>query len=517
MGKQFMKINRSSVATLLTVFSFALISPAAPSQVVGQTPKDQPPAKNEGPTEEKDSASKQDKDADAKSKDDSKVLAIVGGDIHTVSREVIRSGTILVKDGKITAVGQNVEIPEGAETIDAKGLQITPGFIALEMSRVGVDSNVSGSNKLEDSLDPFDRNITLALGVGITTGCVATSGSSRGQRSREPEDIFLGLEPDTEQLIGELDQSELDYGVAESLCPCCGLPILPTDPITDPTPRDISASGTAVIKMTFGRLDGMLVDEDAFYDVSRGSLTGALNRHTWRQQIAKARKYLDDVAKHEKATKAGKKENPPRKSVDDALLKLVRGESRLRISAESVSEIRDMVELAEELDYKLTLQGASEAWLVPDLLAENDVTVTMTPRSRRRSRLGEEATTGSWVEMPRVLEETGVPFAITALSNSISLNGLAGRDLTSLPLEAAFAVRGGASESEALKAITLTPATMLGLQDRIGSIEVGKDADLLLLDGSPLDYRTYVQQALVNGEVVYQRDRERAYPVFERR
>ena len=175
-----------------------------------------------------------------------------------------------------------------------------------------------------------------------------------------------------------------------------------------------------------------------------------------------------------------------------------------------------MIELSDELGYKLCLQGVTEGWLVSDLLAEHDVSVSITPRSRRNARLGEEATSGSWVEMPRVLQEAGVPFAVAALTSSISLNGLAGRDLTSLPLEAAFAVRGGCSEAEALKAITLTPAKIFRLHDRIGTIEVGKDADLLILDGSPLDYRTYVQTAIVNGGIAYQRDRDRAYPVFEK-
>ena len=85
------------------------------------------------------------------------------------------------------------------------------------------------------------------------------------------------------------------------------------------------------------------------------------------------------------------------------------------------------------------------------------------------------------------------------------MNGLAGRDLTSLPLDAAFAVRGGADEKTALKAITITPARMLGLEDRIGSLEEGKVPDILVLNGSPLGYHTYVEQAVVAGKVPYDR------------
>ena len=175
-----------------------------------------------------------------------------------------------------------------------------------------------------------------------------------------------------------------------------------------------------------------------------------------------------------------------------------------------------MIDLAKELGYKLALQNVVEGWLVADLLAENDVLVTVTPRTRRQARKGEEDRSGSWIELPRVLQDSGVPFAVTPLADAISLNGLAGRDLTSLSLEAAFAVRGGASDAEALKSITLTPAKMMGLDSQIGSIEVGKDADLLILDGPPLDYKSYVETAIVNGRVVYKRSEDRAYPVFTR-
>ena len=109
-----------------------------------------------------------------------------------------------------------------------------------------------------------------------------------------------------------------------------------------------------------------------------------------------------------------------------------------------------------------------------------------------------------------------MPFTVAPLGNSVSLDGLPGRDLTSIALEAAFAVRGGCSEATALEALTIVPARMMGLADRIGSIEEGKDADLLILDGNPLDYRTYVEKAVIGGKVYYDRKRENIYPVGPR-
>ena len=107
--------------------------------------------------------------------------------------------------------------------------------------------------------------------------------------------------------------------------------------------------------------------------------------------------------------------------------------------------------------------------------------------------------------------------AVCPLSASVSLDGIPGRDLTSLALEAAFAVRGGCSEQTALAGLTIVPAKLLGLADRLGSIEEGKDADLLILDGQPLDYRTYVEKAVVGGKVYYDRARDRIYPDAVRR
>ena len=509
------KVQRFSSACVLFASCLFLLVECA-------TAVAQPPARRGFSGEMRRGTPSQTEQTEEKKKEEPKkpkeIVAVVGGDIITIARETVRGGTILIEDGKITEVGQRVEIPESAKRIDATGKTITPGFIAIEMSGVGLTSGTDPA-KYTDSLDPFDRNISLSLSVGITTGCIELrEGGGFGRRGRGEDfpitERFLGFDPDEKELAA-YDESKSDFGEYVSLCQCCGLPILPTEPITNAPPTAITPSKSAVIKMSFGKLDGMLVTASPFLDLTPGSLSGALNQHNWREQLAKARKYLVDQAEHEKATAAGKRQTPPRKPVSDEVLRLVKGEIALRIAANTVSDIRDMINLSKELDYKLVISGAAEAWVIPEELSEANVQVVMTPRSRRQPRFGEEATTGTWIEMPRVLEATGVPFALSTLSNSISLNGLAGRDLTSLPLEAAFAIRGGASTRGALAALTITPATMLGLDKRIGTIEPGKDADLLIFSGDPLDYRTYVETALVDGRVVYERKVDRVLPDHE--
>ena len=454
------------------------------------------------------------------------ILAIVGGDIITVTRERIRGGTILIEGGKITAVGQDVKVPEGATKIDAVGKTVTPGFVAVDVGRMGLATGGGSSSdrnaKVFDTLDPFDRNLSLGLGIGITTACVEIRAGGFGFGRRGVSDgfpiteRFLGFDPDIEENDAIVETAQRDYGPFVSLCKCCGLPIIPTEPIENTPEAPATQQKSVVLKMSYGKLEGMLVSESAFLDMTPGSMSGALGEYSWREQIAKAKKYLLDQASHEKVIASGKKEQPPRKPVSDEVLRLVKREIPLRIAANTVSDIRDQINLSKELGYKLVLTGAAEAWVIPEELAEAGTEVVYTPRRRRAPRFGEEQTSGTWIEMSRVLEKTGVPFALTALSNAMSLDGIAGRDLSSLPLEAAFAVRGGASEKTALAALTITPAKMLGLEKRIGSIEVGKDADILLLDGSPLDYRTYVETAIVNGRVAYKRAEVRILPVYSK-
>ena len=509
-----------------------------------QTPKKRRPSRKR--VQDK-SDSKDDKKSDEKKKSDDKksddkkeekksdVTAIVGGNIHTVSGPVIREGTILIEEGKILKVGQDIEVPEGAKVIDAKGKTITPGFVAISMQGIAIRSTPSGKDKLEDAFDPFDRNLKYALGVGITTGCVQLGGARGGFRRRagEPEQMFPGIEKPNEEFVTE---SMLDYGDENtSLCPCCGLPILPTEALDEITPAPAAApkSGkSAVIKLSYGNVDAMLMKENAFYSLSTANLTGALNRHNWRLNIKRTRELIEAQSKNdkEKLATASKPKTSSSKSstakktatkrlpkVNEELKALLNGETKMRVRADSVGQIRSMVQLAEELGYEIIIEGGTEAWVIAKELGASEVGVIYTPRRRRNARKGFEDSSGSFVESPKLFQETGVPFSVAALSNSISMGGLAGRDLSSLPLEAAFAVRGGADERKALEAITLTPAKMMGLDDRIGSIEEGKDADILILNGGPLDYRTYVEHAIVAGKVSYDRAKDKVLPVYDRK
>jgi imidazolonepropionase-like amidohydrolase len=119
------------------------------------------------------------------------------------------------------------------------------------------------------------------------------------------------------------------------------------------------------------------------------------------------------------------------------------------------------------------------------------------------------APSGSNLENGAILKQAGVRFAIIPPSTSFtsSTGGIAGRDLMTLPLEAAFAISGGLDEQTALEAITITPAQLLGIADRVGSLQPGKDADIIILDGNPFHYNTFVQTTIINGQVLYEKEK----------
>lgn len=442
------------------------------------------------------------------------ITAVVGADIYTVTRGVIRGGTLLIQDGKILKVGNDVSIPEGAIRIEAKGKIVTPGFVSISATGVAVGSLGGGGGgpptpgagpaaqgKFADALNPFDRNIQFCLATGITTANIEVAGGPGGRFGRDTDD---------DPVPEPLDDTRV--------CPCCGMTIIDTQPIGPAPPSDRTPRRTAVVKMTFGDLPNMLVKETPFYHVSAGAFSGAMNRHQWRETIKRTKQAIKDrAATAASGEEAGDAPSGGRRgATSDDMVKLVEKKIPLRTEAYSAEQIRDAIALAKELDYLLVLDGVHEAWLVAPELSSAKVQTVLTPRSRRRPQPGRDDSSGSSIETSGFLEKAGVPFAVTPLSNSVSLDGLPGRDLTSLPLEAAFAVRGGCKEATALEALTIVPARMLGLADRIGSLEEGKDADLLILDGNPLDYRTYVEKAVIGGKVYYDRMREMIYPVGPR-
>ena len=184
--------------------------------------------------------------------------------------------------------------------------------------------------------------------------------------------------------------------------------------------------------------------------------------------------------------------------------------------ANDVDAIRQGLEIARAVGKGVVLSQPTSAWLVPDEIAATDSMVILSPRSRVSPDPKDPETTGTNLATAAILAAAGVPVAVTCPSGmfggaGVGTGGILGQDLNTPQVDAAFCVRGGLDNRKALRTLTLDAARAIGAEARIGSLEAGKDADVLILDGDPLHYATFVTVAVVNGKVVYEKAKEPLY------
>jgi len=185
-------------------------------------------------------------------------------------------------------------------------------------------------------------------------------------------------------------------------------------------------------------------------------------------------------------------------------------------SASDVASIREALEIAKMFGKGVVIQKPTSAWLVPDEIAATGSSVIISPRTRLPADPKNPDRTGTNIASAAILAKAGVPIAVTCPSGrfgggGVGTNGILGQDLNTPNVDAAYAVRGGLENRKALRTLTLDAANIMGVGDRIGSLEAGKDADILILDGDPLHYSTFVTTAIVNGKVVYEKGKEALY------
>jgi imidazolonepropionase-like amidohydrolase len=272
------------------------------------------------------------------------------------------------------------------------------------------------------------------------------------------------------------------------------------------------ATGNAAAKLSFGAVDALVLKENLFESISY-SRSNPSGRRRFRESLERVRGYVRELEVFEDQQR---RRDPDARKPDDRwiqgdyrrALRLIRKEAAARASAGSAQDLLELAELASHYGFRLVVEGAHEGWSVARELARAGVAAVITPRAQIDRDERSNRPNGSTIENARILHQHGVPFAIVPESTFISTGGLAGRDLLHLPMEAAFAVRGGLSDDAAERAITIDAARILGIDHRVGSIEIGKDADLIVTDGELLHYMTHVRWAIVNGRIAYDKAKD---------
>ncbi|PKV93825.1 imidazolonepropionase-like amidohydrolase [Amycolatopsis echigonensis] len=385
--------------------------------------------------------------------------AIVGGYVVPVGAAPIEGGTVLIEDGRITQVGTeaDVEVPEDAELVDASGCWVLPGFIDAH-AHLGVHEDGEGwagndTNEMTDpngarfravdGIDPYEPGFDDALAGGVTSVVIKPgSGNPIGGQT-------IGVKT--------WGRSILDMTFAEQVS----------------------------VKSALGENPKRVYGEKKVTPSTRLGVAAIL-----REAFTKARNYQ---AKREHAQTEGKPFETD--LTNETLAKVLDGELYWDQHVHRADDMVTAIRLADEFGYKLVINHGTEGHLIADLLAERDIPVILGPLFTTKSKVELRNRT---LRSAGILARAGVKIAITTDHPVIPINFLV--------YQAALAVKDGLDPETALKALTLHPAQMLGLDDRIGTLTPGLDADVVVWSGDPLDVMNRAMRVFVRGREVYHFD-----------
>jgi imidazolonepropionase-like amidohydrolase len=383
--------------------------------------------------------------------------------IVTVSGADIENGSILIRDGKIEAVGTTVNTPPGAQQIEGRGLSVYPGMIdaGTSMGLVEVPQGAAGTVDLSETgelnpnakafiaINPHSAHIAVTRVDGVTnTLSSPTGGLISGQAA------FINL-----------------LGTSQ---------------------REMALVPYAALVISYPRISGGGGGFGGQQQATNLSETLTANE----RQVERIRKMFRDAEAYGRAHEAYTKDRTlPRPDLDVVLQPLVpyvRGERPVIFRADREAEIRGALKFADEMKLKPIILGGNDAWKVAGLLREKNVPVILTGVFELPSR--EDDPYDLFYENAAKLQQAGVRFCIST--------GDTGPEVRNLPLYAGMAAAYGLSKADALKAVTLYPAQILNVADQLGSIDAGKIANLVITDGDLLEIRTHIRYLFIDGRQV---------------
>tara|TARA_R110002072_G_scaffold10569_28_gene49229 strand:+ start:14160 stop:15629 length:1470 start_codon:yes stop_codon:yes gene_type:complete len=269
-----------------------------------------------------------------------------------------------------------------------------------------------------------------------------------------------------------------------------------------------TVQGSEVAKLKRGHIKDLVIGSRPLQSMSYSKSSPA-GKRSLREKFDGAAAYIREYKQWELDVRSNKDLKEPKKSgVDSGALSVLLGQARALFNADDRTDLLEIAKLAQRYEFRPVIDGCREGWTVAADLGRAGATAIITPRERRSQDESIMAEGGSSIENAAILYASGVDIAIIPGTKGVSLDGIAGRDIMHLPIEAAFAIRGGLPEDAALAAITTVPARLLGVSHRVGRIEVGMDADFIVTDGDVLHYATFVQWAVIDGEIIYDKEDE---------
>ena len=394
-------------------------------------------------------------------------FAIVGARLVPVSGPVIENGTVVIQGGRIAAVGAGVSVPAGAERIEGKGLSVYPGMFdaatGLGLAEIGQGANATvdiaeiGTNNANAKaflgVNPHSSHVNVTRVNGITTVMAAPTG---------------GL------IAGQATVINLNGSTQAEMA------IVPTAALVINFPRITLGGGFGG---GFGGFGGQQID-----------FNEAVRRRD--QQIEELKKIFTAAENHARSMEAYEKDKtlpaPETNLALEALVPYVRGLKPIVFPAERERDIRAIAKFVADMKVRGIIRGGQEAWKVADDLKRNNISVIFTNIYNLPVR--DDDPYDFLFEGPSKLQKAGVKFAIST--------GDSGAENRDLPYHAGLASAYGLPKEEALKAVTIYPAEIYGLSDRIGSLEAGKMANVVVTDGDVLDPRTNIKYMFIGGRMI---------------
>lgn len=392
------------------------------------------------------------------------LYAIRNARIMTVSGADIENGTVVIRDGKIEAVGVNVTSPSGAQVIEARGLWVYPGMMDAGTS-LGLVEVGQGAPGTVDTSEVGDLNPNAKAIYAINPHS-AHFGVTRVDGVTNAVSIPLGgLIAGQAAIINLAGTNQFEMAV------------VPMAALVINYPRSSTGGGGGF-----------------FTELQQTNLSETLANAA--RQVDQIRRMLRDAEAYGRAQDASAKDKnlprPDRNVVLESLVPYVRGERSVIFRVDRETDIRAAIRFAEEMKLKPVILGGDDAWKMAAFLKEKNVPVVLTGIWDLPSR--EDDFYDTLYENASKLHQAGVRFAISS--------GDSGANVRNLPFYAGMAAAFGLPKAEALKSVTLYPAQIMNVSDKLGSIEVGKMANLVVTDGDLLETRTHIRHLFIDGRQV---------------